>query len=184
MSTLNIDKSWSLFLDRDGVINEKLENDYVKTWDEFRFKDGALEAIAGLGKIFGQVFVVTNQRGVGLGLMTEEQLCEIHEKMVTDVIRASGTIHKIYYCIEIDSSAECRKPNIGMGLKAKIDFPEIDFSKSVMIGDSISDMEFGKGLGMKTVFIGSKSEINSMEDLLRYDSLFEVYKNHIKLENF
>jgi D-glycero-D-manno-heptose 1,7-bisphosphate phosphatase len=63
LSKLQIDKSWSLFLDRDGVINEKLENDYVKNWDEFKFKDGPLEAIASLKQIFGWFFVVTNQRG-------------------------------------------------------------------------------------------------------------------------
>ena len=78
MPKLIIDSSWTLFLDRDGVINEKLENDYVKNWDEFKFKEGALQAIAGLGKIFGRVFVVTNQRGVGLGLMTEEILNEMY----------------------------------------------------------------------------------------------------------
>ena len=143
----------TIFLDRDGVINEKLENDYVKNWDEFKFKEGALQAIAGLGKIFGRVFVVTNQRGVGLGLMTEEILNEIHEKMLSDVVKESGRIDKIYYCTETDKNAECRKPNIGIGLKAKDDYPEIEFSKSIMIGDSISDMEFGKNLGMKTCWL-------------------------------
>ena len=68
-----------------------------------------------------------------------------------------------------------------MGLKAKSDLPEIEFSKSTMVGDSISDMEFGKNLGMKTVFIGSKSEINNMVDLLHYGSLLEFYKNQIKI---
>ena len=71
---MNIDNAWSIFLDRDGVINEKLENDYVKSWGEFIFKHGTLEAIAGLGKLFGHIFIVTNQRGVGLGKMTEAEL--------------------------------------------------------------------------------------------------------------
>jgi histidinol-phosphate phosphatase family protein len=149
LSLINVDNSWSLFLDRDGVINEKLDNDYVKNWGEFKFKEGALQAIAGLGKIFGRVFVVTNQRGVGLGLMTEEGLNEIHDRMHSEVIGASGRIDKIYYCTVVDNCAECRKPNIGMGLKAKSDFPEIEFSKSIMVGDSISDIMFAKNLGMK-----------------------------------
>jgi len=176
---LILDSSWTLFLDRDGVINEKLENDYVKNWDEFKFKEGALQAIAGLGKIFGRVFVVTNQRGVGLGLMTEEILNEIHEKMLSDVVKESGRIDKIYYCTETDKNAECRKPNIGIGLKAKDDYPEIEFSKSIMIGDSISDMEFGKNLGMKTVFIGDKSKYKEVGCLLKFNSLIDFYKSQI-----
>jgi len=176
---INIDNSWTLFLDRDGVINEKLENDYVKNWDQFKFKEGALQAIAGLGKIFGRVFVVTNQRGVGLGLMTEEGLNEIHYRMHSEVISASGRIDKIYYCTAVDNCAECRKPNIGMGLKAKNDYSEIVFSKSVMVGDSISDMKFGKNLGMKTVFIGDISEHGEVDCLLNFNSLFDFYKSQI-----
>ena len=179
MSLINVDNSWSLFLDRDGVINEKLDNDYVKNWGEFKFKEGALQAIAGLGKIFGRVFVVTNQRGVGLGLMTEEGLNEIHDRMHSEVISASGRVDKIYYCTAVDNCAECRKPNIGMGLRAKKDFLEIEFSKSVMIGDSISDMEFGKNLGMKTVFIGDKSKYEEVGCLLNFNSLIDFYKSQI-----
>jgi len=179
LSTISLDKSWSLFLDRDGVINEKLENDYVKTWGEFTFKEGVLQAIAGLGKIFGRIFVVTNQRGVGLRLMTEESLNEIHERMCFEVARAHGKIDKVYYCKEIDERSECRKPNIGMGLRAKSDFPEIEFSKSVMVGDSISDLKFGKNLGMKTIFVGSYKETIELDDLVIFESLFDFYKNQI-----
>ncbi len=179
MSLINVDNSWSLFLDRDGVINEKLDNDYVKNWGEFKFKEGALQAIAGLGKIFGRVFVVTNQRGVGLSLMSKEGLNEIHDRMHSEVISASGRIDKIYYCTAVDNCAECRKPNIGMGLKAKSDFPEIEFSKSIMVGDSISDMEFGKNLGMKTVFIGDKSKYEEVGCLLNFNSLIDFYKSQI-----
>ena len=176
---LNIDKSWTLFLDRDGVINEKLENDYVKTWDEFTFKYGALEAIVGLGRIFGRILVVTNQRGVGLGLMAEEMVNEIHSKMCFEVVRAHGKIDKVYYCTGIDENSACRKPNIGMGLRAKSDFPEIEFSKSVMVGDSISDLEFGKNLGMKTIYVGSPKETIELDGLVVFESLFVFYKNQI-----
>ena len=175
MTIINIDNSWSLFLDRDGVINEKIENDYVKNWDEFKFKDGVLQAVAGLGKIFGRIFIVTNQRGVGLGVMTEDKLNEIHGMLLSEITSLSGRIDKIYYCTAVDNCAECRKPNIGMGLKAKSDFPEIEFSKSIMIGDSISDMEFGKNLGMKTVFIGDKSKYEEVGCLLDFNSLIDFY---------
>jgi histidinol-phosphate phosphatase family protein len=138
-----------------------------------------LQAVSGLGKIFGRVFVVTNQRGVGLGLMSEETLNEIHDKMLAEVNVVSGMVEKIYYCIDVDQSSVCRKPNIGMGLKAKIEFPEIDFSKSVMVGDSISDMLFGKNLGMKTIFVGKKSENNKLDGLIYFDSLLEFYRSQI-----
>jgi len=179
LTKLIIENSWTLFLDRDGVINEKLENDYVKNRDEFKFKKGALQAIPGLGKIFGRVFVVTNQRGVGLGIMTEKILNEIHEKMLSEAVKESGRIDKIYYCTETDENAECRKSNIGMGLKAKEDYPEIEFSKSIMIGDSTSDMEFGKNRGMKTVFIGDKSKYEEFRCLLKFNSLIDFYKSQI-----
>jgi len=175
--TIDFDKSWTLFLDRDGVINEKLENGYVKTWDEFTFKYGVLEAIARLGRIFGRIFVVTNQRGVGFGLMTEERLNEIHERMCSEVARAHGKIDKVYYCTEIDERSECRKPNIGMGERARSDFPEIEFSKSVMVGDSIFDLEFGKNLGMKTIFIGSSKETIELDGLVVFESLHNFSKS-------
>jgi len=165
-----VDKIWTLFLDRDGVINEKLENDYIKSWDEFKFKDEVLQSIAGLAKIFGRVIIVTNQRGVGLGLMTEDALKEIHDKMLSAVTSVSGRIDKIYYCTAVENNAECRKPNIGMGLKAKTEFREIIFSKSIIVGDSFSDMEFGKNLGMKRIFIDSS---NNFENYEFYDSKFK-----------
>ena len=175
LSKIYFDNSWSLFLDRDGVINEKLENDYVKCWAEFKFKDGALEAIAGLGQIFGRVIVVTNQRGVGLGCMTEEILNKIHDNMLAKVVSVSGRIDKVYYCTGVDDSSKCRKPNIGMGLRAKKDFPEIEFSKSIIVGDSISDIEFGNNIGMKTVFIGDKSKYEEVGCLLKFNSIIDFY---------
>jgi D-glycero-D-manno-heptose 1,7-bisphosphate phosphatase len=175
MNYFGLDQSWTLFLDRDGVINERLNGDYVKNWEEFSFKSGAIKAIVGVEHIFSKIFIVTNQRGVGLGIMTEGELNEIHNKMIDEVVRVSGRIDKIYSCTSIDSYSECRKPNIGMGLKAKKDFPEIVFSKSIIVGDSISDMEFGEKLGMKRVFISSDFgvEFNTSQFDYRFNSLYE-----------
>ena len=92
-----IDKSWTLFLDRDGVINEKRENDYVKNWDEFRFLEGALEALSLLSSMFTRIIVVTNQRGVGKGMMTVNDLNNIHKIMMDLVLKNSGRIDKIYF---------------------------------------------------------------------------------------
>lgn len=111
--------------------------------------------------------------------MDENKLNEIHDTMLSEVTSVFGRIDNIYYCTAVENRSECRKPNIGMGLRAKKDFPEIEFSKSIMVGDSISDMEFGKNLGMKTVFIGSKSEIERIDCLLNFNSLIDFYKSQI-----
>ena len=185
---MKLDKKWTLFLDRDGVINEKLEGDYVKIWDEFVFCEGSLLSIKFLSKFFSRIILVTNQRGVGKKIMTLEQLEEIHEKMTNEIFRAGGRIDKIYYCVDKFDSAFCRKPNTGMGLNAKKDFPEINFAKSIMVGDSISDMVFAKRLKMKSVYISSvdKSDLDVKEKVVidfKFDSLFD-FAQKIHLLNF
>lgn len=150
----NIDHSWSLFLDRDGVINQRLPADYVKTHEDFRFIADAKEAIATLTKMFSRLIVVTNQQGVGKGLMTEETLQRIHQYMVSEILRAGGKIDLILFAPHLARENNImRKPNIGMALKAKRSYPEIQFRKSIMVGDSIHDIIFGKRVGMKTVLI-------------------------------
>jgi D-glycero-D-manno-heptose 1,7-bisphosphate phosphatase len=148
-----IDKSWTLFLDRDGVINHEKKEDYIYNYDEFVFHEGALEALKIFNERFGRIILATNQRGVGRGLMTEDDLLLIHEKMLAEIKKSGGRIDKIYYCTSLDPSHPNRKPNPGMALEAKRDFPEIHFSRSIMVGNSMSDMEFGRSAGMYTVFI-------------------------------
>ncbi len=150
----SFDKSWTLFLDRDGVINYRLHDDYVKNIDDFRFLPNVLDALKIFNQIFGKIIVVTNQQGIGKGLMTENTLHSIHQNMIQHIKDNKGRIDNVYYCPDLkESGSFYRKPAIGMGLKAKKEFKEINLKKSLMIGDSISDMIFGKRLGMKTVFI-------------------------------
>lgn len=148
-----IDKSWTLFLDRDGVLNHDKVGSYIFNTDEFRFYDGVLEALAICNKVFGDIVIVTNQRGVGKGLMSELNLMEIHNKMLQDVEGAEGRIDAIYYATSLDNDHPERKPHPGMAHKAQADFPDIDFSKSIMVGNNLSDMEFGRNAGMHTVFL-------------------------------
>ncbi len=156
---LQFDKTWTLFLDRDGVINRRIVGEYVSDWDDFDFIVGSIKAIEKLSERFGTVVVVTNQAGIGKGLMTEKQLHEVHKKFLKTIDLLDGRIDKIYYCPDTpDSNSPNRKPETGMALQAKADFPQIDFSKSVIIGDSNSDMDFGKRLGMTLVFIEGKEE--------------------------
>ncbi len=153
---LNITSEWTLFLDRDGVINKKLDNDYVKHWVEFEFIEGVLDALKFLSTGFSKIVVVTNQQGIGKGLYRVEDLELIHANMLYEVNYFGGRIDKVYFSPYLQSANHpSRKPGIGMALAAKTDFPQIDFAKSIIVGDSLSDMEFGKNAGMYTVYISS-----------------------------
>lgn len=150
----DIDKSWTLFLDRDGVINKQIKNGYVTSIEEFEFIDGASEAIHQLNKIFGRIIIVTNQQCIGKGIVDENQLIDIHSYMIDCIEKNGGKIDKIYFAPQLEKeNSEMRKPNTGMAINAKNDFNDIDFSKSIIVGDSLTDMEFGKKLGMKTIYI-------------------------------
>lgn len=152
-----IGKDWTLFLDRDGVINYEKYEDYIYNYDEFMFYEGVPEALRALSGIFGPIVMTTNQRGVGRGLMTEEALILIHAGMMRDIEAAGGRIDRIYYCTSNDNAHPDRKPNPGMAFRAKADFPQIDLRRSVMVGNSMSDMEFGRNAGMYTVFVRTTS---------------------------
>lgn len=152
---LEVTKHWTLFLDRDGVINIEKEDGYILTPDQFFFIDQATNAMAMFGRQFGKIFIVTNQKGVGKGLMTETDLQEIHAHMLQEIQQAGGWVTKVYYATSADPEDEDRKPRIGMALKAMAAFPNIDFRKSIMVGNTLSDMAFGRSAGMYTVFIKS-----------------------------
>jgi histidinol-phosphate phosphatase family protein len=160
LKSLKIDSNWTLFLDRDGVINKRIEGDYIRLWEQFEFLPGVYEAFRIFSGIFGRIIVVSNQQGIGKGLMTEDDVAKIHEKMIKEVQMQNGRIDRTYHSPFLDSENSIhRKPNVGMALKARKDFLEIRFRKSVMTGDSISDMVFGKRSKMKTVFIGGNSKV-------------------------
>ena len=150
-----IDKTWTLFLDRDGVINVERLGKYVVNWDEFVFMEGFLEAIKILSYKFDRIIIITNQRGIEKGLMTENDLADIHKEMLREIISEGGRIDKIYYCTDIDDKCYNRKPSPGMAFQAFNDFNEIDFSRSIMVGNKPGDMRFGRSAGMITVFITS-----------------------------
>ncbi len=162
----------TLFLDRDGVINEERPGDYVKTRDEFIFLPGVPDALSILNKHFNHIFIVTNQRGVGRGIMSRQALDDIHEWMLQEIAVRNGRIDKIYVCTDIEASSIDRKPNIGMALQASKEYPEVVFSESLMIGNSLSDMKFGKNAGMCTVLVGDKYN-DDEKDLSLIDYSFD-----------
>jgi histidinol-phosphate phosphatase family protein len=152
-------EGWTLFLDRDGVINKRTPNDYVKSMNEWVYCDGALNAISKFSKIFDQIIVVTNQQGVPLGKMSSYTLELIHQNLKDDVRKHGGYIDAIYASLDLKEKTDnSRKPNTHMAQWAKRDFPEIDFNKSIMVGDSASDIEFGQALGMRTTSVEGKIE--------------------------
>jgi len=153
----SINKKWTLFLDRDGVINHEKDQDYVYNYDEFIFYDGVLEAMKLFAEIFSTIIVATNQRGVSKGLMTEEDLQDLHRNMQLDIENAGGRIDGIYYNTALTNEHPMRKPQPGMALQAKKDFPGIHFSQSIMVGNNVSDMLFGRNAGMHTVFLRTTS---------------------------
>jgi len=159
--------SAAIFIDRDGVINKRKPDGYITSFDEFEFLQGVKEALAKLAKHF-PIFLITNQQGIGKGLMTEEMLDEIHEKMNVSLGAAGAGITAIYYCPHLAGhNCICRKPLPGMILAAAKDH-NIRLKDSYMIGDSDSDIRAGKAAGCKTVFIGKRSDMAdySAESLL------------------
>ncbi len=155
---------FTLFLDRDGVINHEKEDDYIHTWDEFVFYEGVLEALKIFSGKFDRILVVTNQRGVGKGVTKLEDLVNMHQNMLKQVEESGAKIERVYFCTDIDDASPNRKPNPGMGLQAASDYPEIDFKRSVMVGNTLSDMGFGRNLGMFTVFLKTTRPTTNLDD--------------------
>ena len=143
------------FLDRDGVINEKPQvGRYVTASRELRLLPGAAEAIGLLNEAQVRVVVITNQRGVALGVMSMEQLEGVHHHMAEELQRAGAHVDAIYFCPHAENSCDCRKPGIGLFLQAKSEFPDMTFDEAYVIGDSDRDMEAGRRLGARLIRIG------------------------------
>lgn len=174
-----IDNSWTLFLDRDGVINHEKEKDYIHTWDEFRFYEGVKEAMAVFAKKFRHIIVITNQRGIGKGVTRMEDVERIHKNMKVEIEKAGGRIDAVYFSPDVEDTSPDRKPNNGMGLRAMKDFPDIDNAKAIMIGNTLSDMQFGRNMGIKTIFLPTtRPEVDLDDERIDavYDSLYSFAK--------
>ena len=143
----------TLFLDRDGVINRWLPGDYVRTWGQFAFLPGILESLRKWAKRFKHIIIVSNQRGVGKGKMTQEELEAVHARMRAEIERAGGRIDAIYTCSELDKDHPMRKPQTGMFEQACRDFPDIVPARSLMLGDSDYDRMFAANCGMPFVLM-------------------------------
>jgi histidinol-phosphate phosphatase family protein len=178
--TQKIDRSWTLFLDRDGVLNVRIVDDYVRRWEEWEWNPGVLEAIALLSKRFGRIVIVTNQRGIARGFYTVHDLEDVHTRMLADIKAAGGRIQAVYHCPhDKDGGCTCRKPQPGMLLRAAKENAQIDLKRALMVGDSVSDMEAAKAAGVQAVFIGKvrldlpNNVLTALPDLATFARLFE-----------
>lgn len=154
------------FLDRDGVINQKApDGQYVTRWEDFHILPGVIEGIVRLNRAGLRVIVVTNQRCVAKGLLTEAELGKLHRQMSEHLARAGAPVDGIYYCPhELESACDCRKPAPGMLLEAARAHG-LDLRASWMIGDSDSDIQAGKNAGCRTArLLGKKQTEDERED--------------------
>jgi D-glycero-D-manno-heptose 1,7-bisphosphate phosphatase len=157
--TINHSPMRYVFLDRDGVLNRKQpEGAYVTSWEQFQWLPGAVEAIARMNRACMTVMLVTNQRGIALELYTDAQLEHIHINMRTHLAQYGARLDAIYYCPHDIGQCQCRKPDIGLFTQACKDFPQAAADNSVVIGDSLSDIQAGRRMGMKTIFIQGEAE--------------------------
>lgn len=150
-----INDDWTLMLDRDGVINQRIVDGYVTRWEEFVFLPGVLEAMQVFAHRFKYILIITNQQGVGKGLMSMKQLDTIHDLMCTAIEDHGGRIDSILACPQLASDPDnYRKPDPGMAFMAQELFPDLNLEKCIMVGDGQTDIDFGHNAGTRTIFIG------------------------------
>jgi len=179
-----------VFLDRDGVLNRKMpEGVYVDNWAQFEWLPGAVEAIARMKRAGLTVILVSNQRGIARGRITAMQLEGIHENMQSHLARNDARLDAIYYCPHDQGECRCRKPDTGLFEQAFKSFPQANAGNSVVIGDSLSDIQAGRRLGMKTIFIeGEPDRQNAGADTAAghadavAESLLQAVEVHLALK--
>lgn len=162
--------NWTLFLDRDGVINERIIDGYVLDYKDFILTSDFIPAMKILRNIFGRIVVVTNQQCVGKGFCTHETIENIHDCFIKMMKDNGVEIDAVFFCPHLATAqCECRKPKIGLALQAKERFPEINFSQSIMVGDQLSDIQFGNNCKMFSVYIGDQKSAQREEIFQKSD---------------
>jgi D-glycero-D-manno-heptose 1,7-bisphosphate phosphatase len=141
-----------LLLDRDGVINHESRG-YIRCSEEWQPISGSLEAIAALTQAGVDVFVLTNQSGIGRGYYSLDDLAKIHEKMHASIEQAGGLIRAVYFCPhDPDKHCDCRKPAPAMFLQCAKEF-DLDLSKTWYVGDKLSDLQAADNVGAKAALV-------------------------------
>ncbi len=144
----------AIFLDRDGVINRN-RPDHVKSWDEFVFLPGALDALRQLAATDFVTIITTNQAAINRRLVTDEVVRDIHSRMMAAIEHAGGRIDAVYYCPhKPEERCDCRKPMPGMYLRAARE-NGIDLARSYVIGDASVDLDAARAIGAQAVLVES-----------------------------
>ena len=143
----------TLFLDRDGVLNRHLDGDYVRSWAQWEWMPGVLQELSRWSAKFRHIILVSNQRGVGKGVMSDEDLSRINARMMADILEAGGRLDLALYCTSVAEEDLRRKPHIGMFHEACALFPDIDAKSSVMLGDMPVDAAFAANCGMNVILL-------------------------------
>lgn len=142
----------AVFLDRDGVINQD-RPDFVKSWDEFEFLPHSLEALRILSQAPYAIVIVSNQSGIGRGLITEATLRDMHNRMMDRIHGEGGRIDAIYYCPHTpEAGCPCRKPAAGLFWQAARDL-NLDLAASWSIGDSYRDAQAANRAGVRAILV-------------------------------
>ena len=173
-----------VFIDRDGVINVDPIGDYVKSWKEFKFEKGALEALKKITDAGYQIILISNQAGIGDGIYTEAALWDIQKHMLEEFDKHGICIRSSYYCLHgKQAGCKCRKPEIGLFEKAAKEL-SFDRSKTFFIGDKATDVEAGKRFGLKTIMVltgHGKEDVKTLKDNNRPDYITDSLSTAIPI---
>ena len=155
----------AVILDRDGVLNTRPPRaQYVTRWEDFEWLPRVKEALSVLSQAGYRIIVVSNQAGIGRGVMTEAALDDIHTRMKAEALEAGGRIDAIYYCPhDWEEGCECRKPKPGMLFQAQRDF-NLDLTRTVFVGDDERDAQAAEAAGCPSILT---SERTSLLDISR-----------------
>jgi D-glycero-D-manno-heptose 1,7-bisphosphate phosphatase len=155
-----------VFLDRDGVINHD-SPDYIKSWSEFEFLPGSLEALKQLKLNGFPVIIITNQSVIHRKMVTKKDLDFIHDMMKETVQSSGGDIKDIFYCPHIpEDRCDCRKPKPGLIYKAQKRY-KIDLETSIMVGDSAKDIECARNAGCGSAILVKTGNGVAAENILK-----------------
>jgi D-glycero-D-manno-heptose 1,7-bisphosphate phosphatase len=141
----------AVFLDRDGTVAEEVG--YLNHLSRFRLLDGVAGAIRRLNEARLPVVVLTNQSGVGRGYFPEQLVRDVHERMITELLKFGARIDGVYYCPHVSGDGcECRKPKTGMLVLAAREL-KADLAESFVVGDRHADVELAHRAGARSILV-------------------------------
>lgn len=168
----------ALFIDRDGVIIEN-RNSYVRSWSDVSIYPQSLEALRRVKSSGYMVFIITNQSAVGRGIISQETALEINQRLVAEIENSGGRVDGVYMCPHApQDDCSCRKPKPGL-IEQALDEHEVDLSRSILIGDAISDIIAGQTAGVATnvLVLTGRGNVQSTLPLAKQIPPFLTYKS-------